>query len=587
MTQAPTPLARRSRADVRIKVSLQYPDQDAFVERFSHNVSRTGMFIRASDPPAVGSRVHFEYRLANGSRIMRGVGLVRWTRPRDQASPGEPPGMGIEFVDLDPQTETLIDHIVATYGDGKRAPQRARPKVAPKPTLGTGAPPLTLADAHLDPEEEDALEVLVGAKPVRALERPPEPQAPAPEASLALDDVGGAAPIAEDEPVDLEEPRAPSVDIDIDLDDEEEAPAQMEPEPQPTPAETVAPAGEAEATPEPWLLDLCGADLLLAHARGGKLVERQTRPARLKAGRGRVESAEDGVWVPHLVGWLSAPWPSAYAVAAARRLGLSLTGGADGRAALRLGALTVSLADALTACLQGLPISGGGAATVIVPSGLTATAQDTLREALAAVGLSSATLVPDAVALLARLKKALAAGALAVVVDVGLFEARVTLVAAPADVQAARATLGSGLWDADELLIDRADTAYLRQHALDLAADEGLRDALARQIGALRRAGTRTAWKLSVGEKDLELPVAQVARFCEPLSERLALAVDAVLVAAGRHAGELAALVLASEEPLWPGAAQAMATLLGTAPLIVPPTSEVRLAGAVLPTWPA
>ncbi|MBI3178278.1 MAG: hypothetical protein HYZ27_01375, partial [Deltaproteobacteria bacterium] len=358
----------------------------------------------------------------------------------------------------------------------------------------------------------------------------------------------------------------------------EGAPAEAKGAP-PAPDEIAA--EKPEPAQEPWLLDLCGADVLLTRARGGKLVDRHARPTRLKAGRGRVGNADDGVWVPHLIAWLAAPWPSAYAVAAARRLGLSLTGSADGSAALRLGALSVSLTDALTASLSDLPTDGGGAATVIVPAGLSTSAEASLVSALAAVGLTPATLLPDAVALLARLRKPLATGALAAVVDTGLFAARATLVVAPAQVRAVRADLGAGLWDADELLLNRAEVAYLRQHALDIESDDTLRDTLARQVGALRRAGARTAWKLSVGGKDLEIPAAQVARWCEPLSERLALTVDAVLVAAGHHAGQLAALVLASEEPLWPGAAQTMAALLGTAPLIVPPTAEVRLAGAL------
>ena len=163
------PSSNRSRRfDVRIKVSLKYADRETFVERFSQNLSRSGIFIRASDPAPVGSRVHFEYRLADDSRILRGVGVVRWQRKAPEAAePDNPPGMGIEFVDLDPQTEELIQQIVATRGEGSRAPQSRPRKAHSTPALSTADPAShSRSEARLDPEEELALDSLLGDAPL-------------------------------------------------------------------------------------------------------------------------------------------------------------------------------------------------------------------------------------------------------------------------------------------------------------------------------------------------------------------------------------------------------------------------------------
>src|SRR5688572_27261318 len=80
LSQEEKPVDRHRRVEIGIKVNLQYGDRATFEERFSQNLSRSGIFIRAKDPPPIGSRVRFEYRLADDSRVMRGVGIVRWRR---------------------------------------------------------------------------------------------------------------------------------------------------------------------------------------------------------------------------------------------------------------------------------------------------------------------------------------------------------------------------------------------------------------------------------------------------------------------------------------------------------------------------
>ncbi|MFC1609626.1 PilZ domain-containing protein [Myxococcota bacterium] len=166
---------RQRRVDIRIKVNLKYPDRQTFIDRFCQNISRTGIFIRASDPAPVGSRIHFEYTLLDDSRILRGVGIVRWARrPGDSQEPETPPGMGLEFIDLDPQTDELINQIVAQFGEGKRAPRRAkRDAQPPPPPLSPSKPAKRLDEAELDPEEENALDALLGGESPSTPPTPP------------------------------------------------------------------------------------------------------------------------------------------------------------------------------------------------------------------------------------------------------------------------------------------------------------------------------------------------------------------------------------------------------------------------------
>ena len=119
------PRSRSYRVNVTVKVHLKYPNRDAFVERFSQNISRTGVFVRDPNPLAAGTMVDFDYRLSDDTQVLQGRGLVRWVRPPHEAhEPDLPPGMGIEFMHLDNATQGMVDTIVERFGEGKRAPKR-------------------------------------------------------------------------------------------------------------------------------------------------------------------------------------------------------------------------------------------------------------------------------------------------------------------------------------------------------------------------------------------------------------------------------------------------------------------------------
>jgi len=200
---------RHRRVELGLKINLKLHDKEAFVERFSQNLSRSGIFIRASDPAPAGSRVHFEYRLADGTRVMRGMGIVRWVRSAVEAEePEKPPGMGIEFVDLDADTEELIGRVVARFGEGSRAPRRqkvesAAPRASARPGgAGTdrGGRPIAPADEsefdslldHLSPGvKEVATKALAAPSTVRDLDA--TAQATDATSAASSDDADGGA----------------------------------------------------------------------------------------------------------------------------------------------------------------------------------------------------------------------------------------------------------------------------------------------------------------------------------------------------------------------------------------------------------
>jgi uncharacterized protein (TIGR02266 family) len=105
-----SPTASESTRDLRVPVVAQvrfrYSSILDFHESQSLNISRSGMFLAAEKPGAVGSLVDFDFALEDGLSLLRGKGEV----VRVTTTPVR--GMGIRFRELDEESKRCIDRIV-------------------------------------------------------------------------------------------------------------------------------------------------------------------------------------------------------------------------------------------------------------------------------------------------------------------------------------------------------------------------------------------------------------------------------------------------------------------------------------------
>ena len=99
------------RKSVNLLVKLADEGADDFVEKFATNVCSTGLFVWSREPRPVGTAFQVRIEIAGGARLLQGRALVRWLRTVD--APFGAPGMGLEFVDVDPQSAALIDRMLA------------------------------------------------------------------------------------------------------------------------------------------------------------------------------------------------------------------------------------------------------------------------------------------------------------------------------------------------------------------------------------------------------------------------------------------------------------------------------------------
>ena len=111
-----------ARKDKRTLLSLKIRYKSAtledFIERYSSDISRGGVFIKAKKPLDVGTLLKFEFLLSDQSSLIHGVGRVVWRREPAEANSNSPAGMGIKFIKMDPESRALVQRIA----EGRDAP---------------------------------------------------------------------------------------------------------------------------------------------------------------------------------------------------------------------------------------------------------------------------------------------------------------------------------------------------------------------------------------------------------------------------------------------------------------------------------
>ena len=93
------------------EISFRVPRFENFVTEYSANISATGIFIRTHEPLEPGTDLSLEFKVADDWKLIRGRGRVIRVRNNDEG-PEAPAGMGIRFLEMDPQSRRLIHWMV-------------------------------------------------------------------------------------------------------------------------------------------------------------------------------------------------------------------------------------------------------------------------------------------------------------------------------------------------------------------------------------------------------------------------------------------------------------------------------------------
>jgi len=106
-----TRIERRRSPRSPLEVRVDYTTVDAFFSEFTRDINEGGIFIETENPPALESTVSLRFQLPGSPEAIKVGGRVARVTDGDAR---EPPGMAIEFENLDAVARRRIDEIVRT-----------------------------------------------------------------------------------------------------------------------------------------------------------------------------------------------------------------------------------------------------------------------------------------------------------------------------------------------------------------------------------------------------------------------------------------------------------------------------------------
>ena len=100
---------RRRWERVDMVVRVDYKTVDELFSEFARNINEGGVFVETYTPSGLGESVAMQFQIPGSDEPIQVMGrVVRVSEGNLQ----DPPGMGIEFEDLDEQSRDLINGLV-------------------------------------------------------------------------------------------------------------------------------------------------------------------------------------------------------------------------------------------------------------------------------------------------------------------------------------------------------------------------------------------------------------------------------------------------------------------------------------------
>jgi uncharacterized protein (TIGR02266 family) len=100
---------RRKSERIPLVLRVDYSTVDDFFSEFTANINEGGIFIETAEQHPTDTAVALHFQLPGSEEPLQVTGRVVWTSPGE---PGQEPGIGIVFEDLDQRARERIDRLV-------------------------------------------------------------------------------------------------------------------------------------------------------------------------------------------------------------------------------------------------------------------------------------------------------------------------------------------------------------------------------------------------------------------------------------------------------------------------------------------
>jgi uncharacterized protein (TIGR02266 family) len=135
-----------------VRIQLRYPDEATFIQRFAPNVTRGGIFLASRSPHPTGTVITFEVAIMQGPPLLAGTGKVTWVRDFNPNEPQRAHGMGVQFLQIAPNTKPMLDKLIEQKAQPPRlTPVAGVPVTSPRPDARRPTPAETPIALDGDP----------------------------------------------------------------------------------------------------------------------------------------------------------------------------------------------------------------------------------------------------------------------------------------------------------------------------------------------------------------------------------------------------------------------------------------------------
>ena len=104
---------RRQHERIAVDWAVDYHSGDTFLYSYITNISAMGIFVFTKTPPAMGTQISVKFA-PPGEEAFELKGEVAWINPYRPNGENPNPGMGIRFIDLDPDMRERLVQLVRT-----------------------------------------------------------------------------------------------------------------------------------------------------------------------------------------------------------------------------------------------------------------------------------------------------------------------------------------------------------------------------------------------------------------------------------------------------------------------------------------
>ena len=115
-TQRLVSLSRREGKRVSGRISISFRKANDFFKSYIANFGEDGLLIHTTKILPVGSLLDLEFSLPDSNQAIKTKGKVMWTRPQDMSTKNMSPGMGIQFIDMNPDDHKILKDYIAKLG---------------------------------------------------------------------------------------------------------------------------------------------------------------------------------------------------------------------------------------------------------------------------------------------------------------------------------------------------------------------------------------------------------------------------------------------------------------------------------------